>query len=376
MTTLQAVIDALQESLDSLTEETCTRIYQELEAYAGIDRAALGAAVDRNLHTALLALREGRVPPVDTLDGAEQTARERYESGVPVEEIVRGFRISIALIHERFVDLAMSLGLPVQTTVTGSRVLWAVGDAFTTRIITAYHALEVDTALRDAQRRAGALRALLAGEPVDDPILGVIDPQRPYAVVRGEAPAGAEAERLRHRLETTGGSPEARAIVLRDGGSCLGVVTTRPEEVDVPVGLGPFVLPIDLPRSDRTAREALRLAQRLGRRGVQSIDDLGWRLAAASRPDIWQSYADRFLQPVRAEGVFGEEILAAVRAWLVHGQSIPRAAEALHVHVNTVRYRLRRFEELTGERLADPDTVVGAWWVLELGDPSSFAADL
>lgn len=376
MATLQAVIDALQGSLDDLTEETCVRIYRDLEAYAGIERAALAAAVDRNLHTALQALREGRVPPVGTLDGAEQTARERYESGVPVEEIVRGFRISIALIHERFVDLAISFGLPVETTLTGSRVLWGVGDAFTTRIITAYHALAVDTALRDAQRRAAALQALLAGEPADDPILGALDPQRAYAVVRCRAAAGPEADRVRRRLEATGGTPEARAIVIVDGRSCLGLVTTRPDDPGVPVGLGVFVRPVDLPRSDRTAREALRLARRLGRRGVQSIDELGWRLAAVTRHDVWQTYADRYLAPVRAEGGFGEEILAALRAWLEHGQSIPKAAEALHVHVNTVRYRLHRFEELTHADLADPDIVVGCWWVLELGDPDTFSPSL
>ena len=133
MATLDDVIKALGDSLDSLAAETCLRIYRELDSYAGVEPAALASAVSRNLRTALAALRDQRVPSPGTLDGAALTARERYETGVPVEEIVRGFRISISLIHERFVDLAMSLGLPVETTVAGSRTMWGVGDAFTTR---------------------------------------------------------------------------------------------------------------------------------------------------------------------------------------------------------------------------------------------------
>lgn len=136
-----------------------------------------------------------------------------------------------------------------------------------------------------------------------------------------------------------------------------------------PVGLGPFGAPAELPVSDRAAKDALHLARRLGRPGIQSIETLGWRLAVASRPDVWQHYANRFLVPVTAEGGFGTEILAAVRAWMDTGQSIPRAAQHLVVHPNTVRYRLRRFEELTGADLSDLDDFIGTRCAIELGHP-------
>lgn len=37
-----------------------------------------------------------------------------------------------------------------------------------------------------------------------------------------------------------------------------------------------------------------------------------------------------------------------------HGGTVPRTAEHLHVHPNTVRYRIGRLEEMTGLRLDDP----------------------
>ena len=372
MATLDDVLGALGDSLDTLTDETCLRIYRELDSYAGVEPAALASAVSRNLRTALTALRDQRVPSPGNLDGAALTARERYETGVPVEEIVRGFRISISLIHERFVDLAISLGLPVEAAVSGSRTMWGVADAFTTRIITTYQALQLDTALRDAQRRAAVVRALLAGEIPNDASLVALDADGLYAAVRCEVPQADNAERVRRELETSGSRSATRALIVLDGGICLGIVATRPTDPGHPVGMGPFVRPDDLPRSDRIARQALRLAQRLGRRGVQSVDELGWRLAAASRPDVWRFYADRFLLPVLAEGQFGDEVLQTVRAWLAHSGSIPKTAEALTVHVNTVRYRLRRFEELTDAELDDPDNLIGVAWALELGDPDTF----
>jgi putative transposase len=39
-------------------------------------------------------------------------------------------------------------------------------------------------------------------------------------------------------------------------------------------------------------------------------------------------------------------------------------ARCAHVHVNTVRYRLRRFEELTGMILDAADTVVELSWAM------------
>lgn len=368
---LESVLVTLASSLPDLAEQTCAQIYGELDSYAAIPADRLIAAVRRNLDTALKALREDRVPPPERLDGAAQTARERYDAGVPVEEIVRGFRISIALIHERFVDLAVTLGLPAAASVSGVRTLWRVADAFTTRIITEYHTLELDTAVRNAQRRVGSLRALLAGEAPDETLLALVDPATPYAAIRCEVPAADSAEAVRRRLEASGSAGAHRALVVVDGGQVLGVVAARPADPGHAVGIGPFVRLEELPRSDRIARQSLRVAIRTGRGGVLGLPELGWRLAAASRPDVWAHYATSFLTPLDAEGEFGAEVLAAVRSWLVHGRSIPRAAAELRVHVNTVRYRLGRYTDLTGADLDDPDDLLGITWAVELGHPDT-----
>jgi DNA-binding PucR family transcriptional regulator len=44
---------------------------------------------------------------------------------------------------------------------------------------------------------------------------------------------------------------------------------------------------------------------------------------------------------------------------------IDRAAEQLFVHPNTLRYRIGRFEEITGTNLRNPRTALEVWWALQ-----------
>jgi sugar diacid utilization regulator len=50
-----------------------------------------------------------------------------------------------------------------------------------------------------------------------------------------------------------------------------------------------------------------------------------------------------------------EKLLDTLAAWLDQQGNVPSIAEALHVHPQTVRYRLGQLRELFGERLEDPD---------------------
>jgi DNA-binding PucR family transcriptional regulator len=44
---------------------------------------------------------------------------------------------------------------------------------------------------------------------------------------------------------------------------------------------------------------------------------------------------------------------------------VETAAEQLHIHSNTLRYRLARFEELAGVSLRDPVVPFEVWWALQ-----------
>jgi DNA-binding PucR family transcriptional regulator len=54
------------------------------------------------------------------------------------------------------------------------------------------------------------------------------------------------------------------------------------------------------------------------------------------------------------------DFVATLRAWLDHMGDVSAAAEALHVHTNTLRYRVRRLAEIGGMDLTDPEERLSA----------------
>lgn len=75
------------------------------------------------------------------------------------------------------------------------------------------------------------------------------------------------------------------------------------------------------------------------------------RGVAATRPDLLRGHV-QLLGGLDASG--RTDSLATLTAFFDHGGDIVRAADAMFMHPNTVRYRLRRIQELSGLDLDDP----------------------
>ena len=55
------------------------------------------------------------------------------------------------------------------------------------------------------------------------------------------------------------------------------------------------------------------------------------------------------------------DLVASVRVWLEHDRQTDRAAQALHIHPNTLLYRIRRFEQISGRSLASTESLAEVW---------------
>ncbi|MFD7453992.1 PucR family transcriptional regulator [Kitasatospora sp. NPDC059827] len=70
-------------------------------------------------------------------------------------------------------------------------------------------------------------------------------------------------------------------------------------------------------------------------------------------PEVTAAFHTRLLAPLTAhDAENGVSLLGTLAVFLDHDGSWARTAEQLHIHVNTVHYRIRRIEELTGRNLA------------------------
>ncbi len=79
-------------------------------------------------------------------------------------------------------------------------------------------------------------------------------------------------------------------------------------------------------------------------------------LLAGIPADVRAVYSSRVLGPLgRGESTSHHILLETLEVFLAHNGSWARTAEALHLHVNTVHYRIQRIERLTGRDLTRLD---------------------
>lgn len=93
------------------------------------------------------------------------------------------------------------------------------------------------------------------------------------------------------------------------------------------------------PRRARTAGRDRPGHARLGRRDRRCDQHLSTLLILADE-DLARTLRRRRLAPL---------------AWLQLGENAAEVAQQIHVHPQTVRYRLRQIQELFGDQLRDPD---------------------
>ena len=211
--------------------------------------------------------------------------------------------------------------------------------------------------LAEADLAAVLARDLVHGRAGDDPAaaararrLGIELPARACVVrVRGGGSDSLEA-----LLDHLHGRLGSLALVARDGDELIGVfgparLDAVAEEVERPgtfaAGIGEPARPSDLPGSHRQAGRALLLGRGLRRdRPVHRFAEL-----EAYDALLGDDGGERIARVYeRTFGVLPDDLRTTLAVHLDAGASVSETARRLYVHRNTVHYRLRRIERLTG----------------------------
>ncbi|WP_030922266.1 PucR family transcriptional regulator [Streptosporangium amethystogenes] len=123
--------------------------------------------------------------------------------------------------------------------------------------------------------------------------------------------------------------------------------------------VGPAVPLAAAATSLRWAREALDLHRRgvlTEQRGLLRCSDHMATLIVFKDEELVTALTKVRLAPLAHLRPSQQDRLAeTLLAWLRHGRGAGEVAARLHVHPQTVRYRLRQLEELYGDQLSDPD---------------------
>jgi hypothetical protein len=360
---LGALVEALLAAAPELAGLVRERLQSEFDGYRALPPDALEQTVRSQLERMIGAASAGRdaVTEADVAVLAE-IGETRARDGIPVEVVLWAWRVGIQVV----IDRARALGGDPAGVLDFIDSLLAWSDAALLAIAAAHRRTELELARRDQDHRADLVRAILFGTFAAAGAHGHlesygIDPQREYVAIRAR-PAERALERalgfhdaLQHR----------RGLSAVVDGDVAGFLRERP--VGAPpgvVGVGPPRTVARLGESFRLATRALVTADAFGLTGAFDIAQLGLRPAVVADADVGDALHRRFIEPLEASRSTAE-LTASLRAYFDSGQHIERAAETLFVHPNTLRYRIGRFEQLTGANLRDPVVAFEVWWALE-----------
>lgn len=122
--------------------------------------------------------------------------------------------------------------------------------------------------------------------------------------------------------------------------------------------IGPGVPLAGAARSLRWARQALDLARRgviVADGPVRAAEHLSTLLLLADE-DLARTLLGGYLTPLaRLRPGQRDRLAQTMLTWLQFGENAAEVAHHMHVHPQTVRYRLRQIQELFGDQLRDPD---------------------
>lgn len=354
--------------MDELLARIVLRAHALGGAYGDIPGDDLASAAGGLLQAAIRALTERR-----GLDDAEREqaafiGERRARQGVPLDEVLRVIRLAGREALELMRDLAGPAGMDAATTISLTARLWDWMDEIAVEMTQAHRRVELAHARRDQQQRVSFVHALVSGalgpHRIEETAAGFgLDHAASHVVICARPAPEHPADALERLFLPSTWTVGLTALVDDDLVAVLPAAAPVPE-LPVAAGIGPAGPLAALPRSFRDAGRALETAVAFGLVGGRRLDELVLPAVVLAEESLGDVLVDRYITPVRALGPFGEDLLLSLRAYVDHELNVEAAARALHVHPNTLRHRLARFEETTGANLRRTEHLAELWWAL------------
>lgn len=340
-------------------------IPREITEYARPLDGEFGAAVRRGVETALQRLLielPGTDEPPFTPEGRaiyRTLGIGEARTGRSLEALLSAYRLGARLTLRSVSEAALEAGLDARVLLNVGEAIFVYFDEISAASVEGF-AEEQSRQMGERDRARAALLNSLLSTRVDEIEVrrlaaraGWVIPDRLIALV---VPL-ENAEGLRLRLGD-------RALASARGGQAVAIVPepstpTAHRELELALAgrsawLGPG-------RPWTAVNESLRATMQT--LGVPSVDEPRWvvdhvvEVVLASQRELVADLAERRLAPLDEAGeTQRERLLETLEAWLRWRGERKKIAEELHVHPQTVGYRLGQLRELFGDALEDPQS--------------------
>jgi len=406
----EPVLAALRERLPEVATHTVASIIVEVPGYAGALTGSMGENIEAAVQMALagflrLAAPSGASDPSTpltvTLQGAYGLGRGEARSGRSMDALLAAYRVGARVAWREMAQAAADAGVAAQTMARFAELVFAYIDELSAASV-AGHADELSTSGRVRQRFLERLgQQLLAGAatealtataesagwplprtltavllpapevrrtlsdlgpdtlPVGEDLPGLVRPSRPTPDAQESTEPGQLSLLLVPDMD---GRDRKRLLrLLRDRSAVVG--PSRPwtrARASYERAVRTLAVAGRVATGDATPRDPAP---------VDSEDHLA-DLVVGADPEALEDLRAAVLAPLAGHRPATADRLAeTLRSWLLHQGRRDAVAEDLHVHPQTVRYRMGQLRQLYGARLDDPRTVLEL--VLALHGPGS-----
>jgi hypothetical protein len=361
------VAEQLRPGLDALVEELIEAIRLGVPSYErpleGEFGAGLRAGVAEALEQFLDLIRDGGELPDRAKQRYVEFGRWEAREGRRLESLLAAYRLGARISWRRIAETIRGADLGEETIARLAEAVFAHIDGLSAASAEGFAAELADRAGERDRRRRRLLRMMVQIPSADPAALREAAaaaewelPNRVAALIyRPASPDRVAAHLPEQSLVATideltialipdPSAPGRRAELAR-------ALRGRAAELGTDVGWEQAGVSVERARSIRRIRESGMLEAD----GLMAAGDHLAELLTLSEPDLLDELAARRLAPMEelTEGA-RTRLEETLLAWLDNQGVVKESADALHVHPQTVRYRVAQLRELFGEELDDP----------------------
>lgn len=367
------MISTLTEMLPAVSERVVGAVVDGVPSYAGALAGEMREAIEQAVQLALAGFLRlaGAGPGGDpgtpmqaSVHGAYSLGRGEARSGRSMDALLAAYRVGARVAWQDMSAAAVDAGLDASTLARFAELVFAYIDSLSAASV-AGHAEELAVEGRVRERRRERLAgALLDGRdeatvrkladradwsPPETLTVVVLPAERVSAVT---AQLGAGCLRAEDESEQ---EPAVAVLLVPDADGpgrvhLLRILAGRPAYV------GPVRPWLAAATSYNRALRAHELG--LARREPVDTEEHLAALVAFADPSAHADLRAAVLEPLAdLPPATADRLAETLRSWLLQQGRRDAVAAQLHVHPQTVRYRMGQIRELYGERLSDPDVV-------------------
>lgn len=383
--------ELLDGDLDALADEVVRHLRADEKAYRRLDPSALRSEAGALLDATLGRLAGGPADGGEADPPATALGRRRAEQNVPVAVALRGLRTVTAVVWRAVAGRAAERSqAEMAACLQESVALWAVLDEQAADLARGHDAGLTDLLAADRERRRVLLDALVDGRLGEWSRLGGslvrlgLPEEGPYVAVSAEPAAsgvpalpGVEEFLAGHGVRSAWRTTADGTVGIVAIGEWRTVTSIRELLGTLATGRVGLSRSYDDALQTSTAVARAMVARRClpaGAVGVTAIDDDPVAALLASSVET-STEVSRLLLGAVMELPDAEQqtLLATLATWLATNGNSTETGRLLFCHRNTVRNRLARLEQLSGQSLEDPRSVARLFVAVEalrLLDPS------